>query len=234
MSIKITDKILSVPPYISTSWARIAALHMKGSLLAITLVDGDTLHIPNLNSETIHLIFQHHATYLDKEYPTPSPSIADSAPAKNNMESQGKSAIRLTFGTSLDGLGNMMQHNPDQIDAPDLPPEILQQIGTIAKIITPPDELVLPKAELNCNCFHCQIIRALNPESPSPSVAEETEVLEQDLQFQQWSITQTGENLFCVINRLDEHEKYNVFLGQPVGCTCGQSGCEHILAVLKS
>ena len=57
MTIKITDKILSIPPYISTSWSRIAALHMKGGVLAITLVDGDTLHIPNLDPETIQFNF---------------------------------------------------------------------------------------------------------------------------------------------------------------------------------
>lgn len=229
MSIKITDKILSIPPYISTTWSHIAALHMKGSLLAITLVDGDTLHIPHLNGDMVHLIFQQHAIYLDKEQIIPTSSHS----SKESPEHQEKSSIRLSFGSSLEGLGNMMQHNPNQTEAPDLPPEILQQIGAVAKIITPADELLLPKSEPNCNCFHCQVVRALNPGSPLPQI-EESEVLEQDLQFQQWTITQTGEKLFCVVNRLDEHEKYNVYLGEPVGCTCGQAGCEHILAVLKS
>ena len=231
MSIKITDKILSIPPYISTSWARIAALHMKGAVLAITLVDEDTLHIPNLDSETIHLIFQYHASYLEKEQ---SPVIiGDDLSKLKNVVDSGEPSIRFAFGSSMDGLGGMMQHNPNQANAPDLPPEILQKIGAIAKILGSDEEVLLPKSEAGCNCFHCQIARALNPTS-SAVATEEPEISDNELEFQQWNITQTGEKLYVVANRLDEHEKYNVYLGQPIGCTCGKEGCEHILAVLKS
>ena len=47
-------------------------------------------------------------------------------------------------------------------------------------------------------------------------------------------ITQTGDKLFTVVNKLDPQENYHVYLGHPVGCTCGKQGCEHILVVLKS
>lgn len=230
MAIKITDKILSIPPYISTNWSRIAALHMKGSVLAITLVDGDTLQIPNLNAETVNLIFQYHAVYLEKEHTATNPDLSK---LKDMME-QEEPSIRLAFGSSLEGLGQMMQHNASQADSPDLPPEVLQKISAIAKIIGPSEELMLPKAEPGCNCFHCQIAKALNPNPLLQSVIEEPEITDEDLQFQQWNIIQTGEKLFAVVNRLDEHERYNVYLGHPVGCTCGKQGCEHILAVLKS
>lgn len=229
MTIKITDKILSIPPYVSTSWPQIAALHMKGGVLAITLVDGDTLHIPNLTSEVIQSIFHHHAIYLEKEQ-TENP--LELSKLKGVIE-QEEPSIRLAFGSSVEGLGNIMHHNPNQSDAEDLPPEVLQKIGAIAKIIAPSEEMLLPKAEGNCNCFYCQIARVLNP-TPILHHEEHEEVKEEELQFQQWTITQTGEKLFCVVNRLDEHEKYNVYLGEPVGCTCGIQGCEHILAVLKS
>lgn len=230
MAIKITDKILSIPPYISTKWSRISALHMKGGVLAITLVNGETIHIPNLSQETIHLIFQQHAVSLEKEQSSSLPPGPDVSKWKEFME-QEEPSIRLAFGTSMDGWGNMMQHNPTQADAPDLPAEILQKIGAIAKIITPADELLLPKAETGCNCFYCQIARVLNP---VPTSSNELEVNAEELSFQQWTITQTGDQLYLVVNRLDEQEKYNVYLGQPIGCTCGKQGCEHILAVLKS
>lgn len=232
MSIKITEKILSIPPYISTSWARIAGIHMKGSNLAVTLLDGDTVLIPNLNSDTIQTIFQHHALYLEKEIP-PSFANGEISQIKNMME-PGEPSIRFAFGSSLEGLGSMMRHNPSQADAPDLPPEILQKIGAISKIIAPADEqLAIPKAEPNCNCFHCQIARAINSSSPIIS-EEEHQVTPEDLQFQEWSISQIGDKLYSVTNKLDEHERYNVYLGEPVGCTCGKTGCDHILAVLKS
>ena len=104
----------------------------------------------------------------------------------------------------------------------------------IAKIISPSEELLLPKSEPGCNCFFCQIARALNPELSSSHTTDEPAIADEELQFQQWDIKQTGEKLYSVINRLDEHEKYNVYLGHPIGCTCGKQGCEHILAVLKS
>lgn len=233
MKVKITDKILSIPPYVSTTWSRISALHMKGNMLAITLSDGDTIQIPNLDSETINLIFQNHASYVEKESTHTHP--AELAKLENIMNS-GENSIRVAFGSSLDGLGTMMmQHNPNQSDSPDLPPEILQKISAIAKIMGPSDELLLPKPESGCNCFHCQIARALqSKDSENEHSNEELVVKDEELQFQQWSIQQTGDKLFLVVNRLDEHEKYNVFLGQPIGCTCGKTGCEHILAVLKS
>lgn len=230
MTIKVTDKILSIPPHVSTTWAQISALHMKGGTLAITLMDGDTLHIPNLDSETIQLIFHYHALYLEKGQII---SKEVSSPLKE-MIGQGEPSVRVAFGSSMNEFGGIMEHNPNQANAPDLPPEILQKIGAIAKIIAPTEDIVLPKAEVGCNCFHCQIARALDAEIHPTIASEPIEVSEEDLHFQQWTITQIGEQLYSVVNCLDDHEKYNVYLGQPIGCTCGKEGCEHILAVLKS
>lgn len=232
--IVITDRILSIPPFISTTWSCIATLHMKGGVIAITLKDGDTLNIPNLEAEIIQSIFQHHAIYLENEQSVPA--ISDVSRLQEIMGQPGEPSIRFAFGTSIDGLGGVMQHNPDQKNAPDLPQEILQKIGTIAKIMGSSEDLELPQAEANCNCFHCQITRALNSGAHVSEAAhlEEADVSDSELQFQQWSIQQTADKLFTVINRLDEHEQYQVYLGEPVGCTCGRTGCEHILAVLKS
>jgi hypothetical protein len=235
MSIKINEKILSIPPYISTNWSRIMSLYMKGNVLAITLNDGNLITIPELPSDLIESIFNYHAAYLDK---TSSASALSEQVILNKNESltslfnQQDTALQFGIG-SLDGLGNPMQHNPAQASAPDLPPELLQKVTAISKILTP-ENTVLPKPEPGCNCFHCQLAKALNPNGVTENIQTEEEVLEQDLQFQQWTITQVDENLFSVINRLDQQERYSVYLGQPLGCTCGQEGCEHIVAVLKS
>jgi hypothetical protein len=241
MQIKINDKILSIPPYISTSWTHIAALHMKGSLLAITLTDGDTINISGLPTETIEIIFNYHAAYLEKENFNMNAASLPRQP-KNDLfnglfDQTGESGVKLVLG-SIDGLGAAMQHNPTQADAPDLPAELLQKISAITKLIVPLDESFSPKAEPFCNCFHCQIARVINPQPAVAAINEEAvdheEVKDEDLQFQQWAIIQTGDRLFSVTNRLDTHEKYNVYLGNPVGCTCGKQGCAHIVAVLKS
>ncbi len=236
MQVKITEKILSITPYLSTSWSRIAALHMKGGVMAVTLIDGDTVNIPGLSNETIELIFMRHAAYLDNEQETSSidSSSLKEESLKSLIEQTGDSSLKFVFGSPMDGLSTALQHDPSQANAADLPAEVLQKISAISKIIIPADELSLPKAEPFCNCFHCQIARAMNADTLPSSEELIEEVSDADLQFQEWVITQTGEQLFSVASRLNEHEKYNVYLGQPVGCTCGKAGCEHILAVLKS
>ena len=99
---------------------------------------------------------------------------------------------------------------------------------------------MLPRPEDDCNCFHCQVARAIRealgivPEIHLEAAAQEEIVTDEDLTFEEWNIVQTGDKLFTVINKLSPEEKYNVYLGHPIGCTCGNQGCEHIHVVLKS
>lgn len=238
---KINDKILSIPPYISTSWNNVQAIQMKGSFLVITLNNGETINIPGLNSETIETIFNIHASIIEKReqfFKDGNQKISPNTVAEMMMDQGGDTPLRFGFN-SLDGMGSVLQHNPEQMNAPDLPKQIIQKITAIAKIVAPEDILSLPKPEPHCNCIHCQIARAIHSgilpeEHEQKSQNEEENVTEQDLQFSQWEITQSGEKLFTVANRLDSNEKYSVYLGHPIGCTCGKSGCEHIIAVLKS
>ncbi len=242
---KIDDNMLSIPPYLSTNWSHVRALYVKGNLLVVTLSDGDNVNIPGLDQATLEKIFSTHALYLEKDTPQRiqnihsnpmkiAPPLAFLQPMSDG--NTGESPFRLAFG-AFDGLGTAMQHNPAQAQMPDLPPEVLQKVSAIAKIVAPDDVRVLPKAEPHCNCVHCQIARAiqsgLNITEAEVASAEE-EVPDAELQFQQWDIKQTGTNLFRVINKLDTKEEYNVYLGEPVGCTCGKAGCDHIVAVLKS
>lgn len=237
MQVKISDKILSIIPYISTSWSHISALHVKEEILSITLKDSQIINVPDLDPPIIEQIFNYHAAYLDK-----NSLISDISVDKDditNLLDQTEPSFRLVFG-SLDGLGSILQHNAEQIDGPDLPPQIMQKIHMIAKMINL-DAATTPKAEPFCNCFHCQIARALEDSvsnslnhSADKLIEEKETVVEQDLQFQQWDIEETGDQMFIVSNRLDHNENYKVYLGEPLGCTCGKEKCEHILAVLRS
>jgi hypothetical protein len=149
------------------------------------------------------------------------------------------------FGiSSMDGLGNAMQHNPAHANAPDLPLEILQKIGAIVKIVAPEEMHTGTIAEQDCNCPYCQITRAINGDSDSESQLFSDIAAWSDGQQVQaskdpqeiltpWQIQETGEKQFLVTDTATRSE-FRVFLGDPVGCTCGQQGCEHIIAVLKS
>lgn len=235
--IKINQKLLSIPPYLSTSWSYISAIQMKGEILAISLIDGETVYIPSLKKEHIELVFQFHAEYLEKELAMP---LSQGEMSNLQRMAEEQATVRFSIGTPLEGFGMVMNHNPDQSNSPDLPPEILEKISNITKIIGSTDEMMLPQAEPDCNCFHCQIARVVNKSGFSPSIevgeSHEEEIKNEELQFQQWAVSPVVDNdkLYDVVNKLDPLEKYHVFLGEPIGCTCGHDGCEHILAVLKS
>lgn len=232
---KITDKLLSIPPYISTSWNYIKSIQMKGSFLVITLIGGESINIPNLKNDIVDQIFNAHADYLEKNSKNPKDPSSSFAQTIFNAESS-EMPFKLGIGP-IEGIGNPLIHNPSQKDAPEIPKQILQKITAIVKIISPEEILAIPKAEPHCNCLHCQIMRSIHQTAESEAEAvehHEDEVKEEDLKFQQWDVMQTGDKLFNVINRLDTQEKYSVYLGHPVGCTCGKSTCEHIIAVLKS
>lgn len=230
MQVKINEKIISIPPYISTTWAHVSSLRMQGNSLVITLLEGGTITIPDLTPNNLELIFNCHAAYL--ETPVPQQMVSFKNHPIRDLLGQSESPVHFSFG-SIDGVNPIMKHDPAQADAPDLPPELLQKISAISKVLIQ-DEISVPRAEPSCNCYHCQIARAFHPPETVSAEAVVEEVSENELEFQQWNISQIGEKLFSVTSRLDEKEKFSVYLGQPIGCTCGKQGCEHIVAVLKS
>lgn len=243
---KINKKILSLPPYVSTHWHNISALHMSGTNLVVNFIDGDTVEIPGLGPDLIEQIFEVHAVVMEEELDDPHIAFDESVGDMSGSQGGGFQnsgnmmgiPFRIGFG-DMQGLSSAMQHNPDQMHAPDLPTEVLEKIQGVMKVLAPDEALNVPKPEPHCNCVHCQIARAIHDETDSleftPVELElNEEVTDSDLQFCQWKIEQEGENLFSVMNKLDSDEKFSVYLGHPVGCTCGKDGCEHILAVLKS
>lgn len=250
---KITNKILHVPPYISTTWSHIKAMYVKDSSLIVALTDQTTITIPHLSKEDIESIFKAHATYLEAydrsqlSIPQPPHIPQSQDPSFQIFQMIGNvddGVSKSQFGfDNLGAFSSAMQHNPAQANMPDLPKEMIDKISEIARIIAPEEAQSMPKPESNCNCPYCQIARGIQNaihgenttfEKQIQYTDSEEEVSEADLVFQQWEIKQTGEKLYSVENRLDPREKYSVYLGHPVGCTCGKQGCEHVLAVLKS
>lgn len=234
---RINHKILSIPPYISTSWKNVASLHVEQQMmgapfLVVVLLNGQRIEIPHLETPVLEGIFHAHARYMEQEFAKPAP--------KENMgqlmpEQLMNFPLKIAIG-GLEGVGKILEHNPQQTDAPPLPPEILQKIALLCRSLNPEETNSLPEAEPHCNCVHCQIARAFHEglEHAKNQQIPEEEVTEADLKFRTWDITQTSDKLFLVSNPLNNEEHYHVFLGDPVGCTCGQKACEHIQAVLRS
>jgi hypothetical protein len=223
---KVNDKFINIEPYISTSWQEVQAIFLKDESLIIKLKTGELFNIPNLSAEEKTHIFKCHSDFLEKEERAPQPFPSPFPPAFGNMP------ISFKIGTP-EGIVSAVEHLPEMSDAPDLPEEILNKITEATKLLSPQDIGNLPKAQENCNCFYCQIMNRISKAEPPEPELEEI-VTEDDLIFQDWKITLAGDKLYTVENPLDSTEKFTVYLGHPVGCTCGQEGCEHIVAVLKS
>lgn len=222
---KINEKILHIPPYISTAWKNVQSIHREEKqnrvILVFSMKDGSRISIPDLDQSLLNEIFACHEKALEK---TPDEPLARKEGFNMGFP------LKIGMG-GVDGISNPMQHNPQQGNMPDLPPEVLEKVVSIARALGMDQFEEFPKAEPHCNCVYCQIARSLHKDIIADS---EDEITDDDLKFREWDIEQKDQKVYSVRNPLDETEHYDVFLGEPLGCTCGSKNCEHIRAVLES
>lgn len=227
---KIDEKIISIPPYLSTTWENVASIRFEDGVLLVSLIEDRLVRIPDLSPSLIEQVFAAHIAFVEKEDQQNKQASKLEALALNHPEM----GFPIRLGPSgFEGFGGMMQHNPMQAGMPEIPEDILKKVSSIANVLGLDENAQIPQAEDNCNCMYCQLARAIQ-EGLGVSQEIEEEVSEEDLRFREWDIEKTKENLYTVKNPLDAEEAYTVFLGTPVGCTCGKNDCEHIKAVLRS
>src|SRR3989338_1378532 len=147
---KITPNILSIPPYISTTWKNISTLHVReeagGALCLVAVLRNQIqVEIPGLEKGEIEVIFEAHAKYT---------AFADTPP-KSPLEGFTFSLPLKNEGSLIDSLGPTMQHNADQADLPALPPDVLAKIATVARAFGLEDTSLLKDPEPSCNCIYC-------------------------------------------------------------------------------
>ena len=225
---KIDEKGLIYPPYISTSWKNVLSLSMGEKGLVIELVGGRKVILLNLDPKITEQIYDAHAKFLENE------SLRNNSRSFISGEEQAFGfPIKIGSG-GIDFIGSAMQHNSESANMADLPPEVLNKIINVAKALGIDESATLPKPEPHCNCVHCQVAKALYIASGFIEENLEEEVGDEELTFKTWEIQQKSDKLYIVTNPLDEKELYNVYLGDPIGCTCGEKNCEHIKAVLNS
>jgi hypothetical protein len=226
----INDKILSLPPYLSTSWKNVISVQVQprpfGHSLIIELVTGNRVEIPNVEQSIIEKVFFNHTRALDQENKLSEHRLITAAIPFNFPEVEGMMSV----------LGSFMSHNIEQKNTPPLPAEILDKLKSVLKGLQSENDALLHAFEPGCNCPYCQVMRAASDTeiNSANSTSEEEVVSEKDLSFKTWDIKAEGNKIYTVTNPLDNKEYYTVFLGHPLGCTCGSKGCEHINAVLKS
>ena len=171
---RINHKILSIPPYISTSWKHILSLKAESDALLVHLQDGSHITIPHLHPSIMEAIFATHAKVLETEPKTPpqAPSLS----------------LSLEL---IDSPPSTLKHSPEDKDCPDLPLEVLQNILIMARTMGLQNSPFLPEEEPFCHCPHCQIVKALK--SSSSELLEE-DISEEDLSFNSWILQKQEHN----------------------------------------
>ena len=240
---RINHKVLSIPPYLSTSWKNISSLRSKPCgekhALVIYLQDGSCIEVPDLESLVIQAIFEAHAKYVEseaKQTPSSQVPLEPKAPLKSFEPKDLPLGIKFF---EFENMNSMLSHNEADRYSPDLPTYVLSKIESISKDMGLSDSATLPHPEPGCNCPYCQIAKSLQnnvePHSEKIDVEDvDEEVTDQDLSFTSWIIRPSGENFYSVTHPDNPKEEYQVHLGTPIGCTCGSNQCEHIKAVLSS
>lgn len=240
---KITDKLLSIPPYLSTSWFNISALFMENHpelsipTLAVSLRDGQKVNLPELAPELLEIIFENHARHLNRERSKTGISLLQ-LPAKVSLSSwmpDWISSLPLKFLGEPEDLSLFMKHNPEINGVIPIPDEILSRVVAISRaILRPSDRESLPVPEGDCRCPHCQIARAIQFGFEQNEDLIDEPISDEDLQLGLWIIKPMPRKTFEVTNSLDSDQTFTVSLGKKVKCNCGQSHCEHIKVVLRS
>lgn len=195
MKIKINEKMISIPPYISTNWEQVSFLHTEespvGLLLIFHLKDGMSIKVPHLDPALIEIAFISHMKFLENA--TGRADVQAQKPGGMIQSLLGISpdqiaAIPIRLGISLPGnienLETVFQHNSAQANAPELPPEVIEKITSITRMMTNGDVNNFPKPEPHCNCMHCQVARGIHGGAASEEVAES--VSDEDLKFKNW------------------------------------------------
>ncbi len=241
---KINEHILSLPPYISTTWQNVSGIYQpKPHLIEIQLDGNRTIEIPLTDEKTIDLIFYFHSKFLEMKTSKSLVNSTTDHPAI--QEKKEKEPVSFSFPLPFPLLGDqplsftqILQHNPDLSHIPPIPKALLEKVASFASTLGPEmNQTLFPDTQPHCNCLYCQVGKALN-QNPNSSEVEPTLedelVSDEELKFKEWEITKKSDHLYAVQNPLDPIEHYRVFLGSPIGCTCGHNNCEHIKAVLSS
>jgi hypothetical protein len=199
---KITPTLLSIPPYLSTTWESIESLYVNGEgALVVLLKSRMQAEIPNLSEKEIEEIFEARARF-----------------GASLFSEEGALATEVPIPTPI-------QHDPHQSQSDDLPHDFIERITAISKALGLGTRLPAPRPVEGCNCPFCQVARAMHPEE---------RVEDEELTFRSWDILEISPKLYTVSNPGSKGEQFSVFLGDPIGCTCGEKNCEHLKAVLNS
>ena len=238
MDIKITKHLLSIPPYVSSRWEFIQSLRVQEQRLIVTLKDGSSCTVPSLSQEELSQIFIAFSSYAQQPEGEEvfKKDISQLVEGMKKGFSEFVNMITKASGQAL-GFAKSLEHDPSNAHLPPLPPEARKRVEMLLQIVPEDEILAMHEPIADCHCMYCQVQRLLREaisRKKHPTEEEEEPVDESELKFTEWTVEPLADKLYSVRNKLNPQEEYRVFLGEPLGCTCGKANCEHIIAVLRS
>lgn len=175
---KITSKILSIPPYLSTSWYEVDSLFQsEDGALVVALTNGMQVRLEHLSTEVVHTIFMAHARFLEEEAEREEEEDDEVSELLSSPHAEVEFSVHSPFAMgevdemSGDAMKIFMEHDPSRSLGPLLPEPLLKRVTSLAKMFLPPDMIPLDSSHENCRCPFCQIVRALSG-TPQPLLEE--------------------------------------------------------------
>jgi hypothetical protein len=239
---KITDRYLSIFPNLCVAWDQIISLqgsHIDGDKieLLVTVIPNQPIKLPILSIIAAEKIFEAYQGFQDKKdhVRIKIRQIPLNFDVNNSLGVQLPPLLfqgQSNFLNAIEQLSTSLKHNPQMSDLPDLPSELLEKISHAFKDLQLANEAEenapLMQPYPDCKCLHCQIARSLqngqlNSEQHSPISHENL-----------WHVHAISKDEYFVSHTQNDGESHKVYLKPQVSCTCQQSGCAHIEAVLRS
>lgn len=206
----INNKLLSIPPFISTSWRDVELLLSDGQhTLNIYLKNGTLVKISHLLKDQLDLIFKVHQDVLLNQNTDKKPPFLD--------------PLMVQFS------GQILEHDPELFDFQPLPDDMLGKLKALSSALPKPDKDRMPQIHPGCRCPHCQIMTVILEEQDNDDLVDDS-----DLTFATWLQEELTDHDFLITHPYNKEETYLVTLGEKVCCSCGQMPCEHIEHVLKN
>jgi hypothetical protein len=206
----INKQLLSIPPYISTSWKDVELLLSDGQhTLNIYLKNGTLVKISHLHKEQLDLIFSVHQEILLNQTQEMTIPIIDP----------------LFFQFS----GPFLEHDPDLYDASPLPDEVKIKLLSLLEGLPKIDTSKAPLIHPDCSCPHCQLMNLI-----AHNKEQQEYISDEELSFATWTQSSISPQEIKLTHPYNTDESYIVSLNEPISCTCGQNHCEHLIHVLRS
>jgi len=227
----VTKRMLHLPPYISTSWENVIALHMEQDedsddpLLVVTLSGGVQICIPDLREEMVQDLFALHAQIL---------TMSGAEASEEALKFTGDFHFARNPWEPREVLQMLMRHQPSLRDEPPMPQAIINKLQSIGQLLDR-DILKRLKPPLEgCNCPFCQVHRAVLTDLYDDEVtAEELPTAPpEEVHSGEWVIQSEDQSTFTVFAEHAPQTRFRVCLSDTISCTCGLPNCDHVKAVL--